>query len=84
MTFVRLPYLCTMLVLLKGHTCFARTVSHEDLLRSYKLLHVAFFVHMFPTHYGERYMTLNMHSLLHLPKCVNELRAIMGILMFSI
>ena len=47
------------------------SVSYNDLQKSYNLL--AFFVHMFPTFYSERYITLNMHSLLHLPKCVEEL-----------
>ena len=46
-------------------------VTSSDLQKSYTLL--AYFVHMFPTMYSERYLTLNMHSLLHLPKCVEEL-----------
>ena len=76
-----LPVLCDILptALFMHYACFVEgiyllctdCVTHEDLQRSYRLL--AFFVHMFPAHYGERYMTLNMHSLLHLPKCVDEL-----------
>lgn len=47
------------------------SVTSTDIEKSSKLL--SYFVHMFPSLYGERYITLNMHSLLHLPQCVTEL-----------
>ena len=46
-------------------------VTKDDLGRSKTLL--SYFVHMFSSMYGERYLTLNMHSLLHLPECVEDL-----------
>ena len=46
-------------------------VTQNDLRKSYQLL--GYFVHMFPSLYGERYLTLNMHSLIHLPQCVADL-----------
>lgn len=47
------------------------SVTSTDIEKSSKLL--SYFVHMFPSLYGERCITLNMHSLLHLPQCVTEL-----------
>eukprot|EP00105_Crassostrea_gigas_P038741 XP_019922889.1 PREDICTED: uncharacterized protein LOC105328585 [Crassostrea gigas] len=46
-------------------------ITPEDLEKSKILL--SYFVHMFSSMYGERYVTLNMHSLLHLPECVEDL-----------
>ncbi|VDI64263.1 Hypothetical predicted protein [Mytilus galloprovincialis] len=46
-------------------------VTTDDLKMSQSLL--SYFVHMFPSLYGERYVTLNMHSLLHLTECVEDL-----------
>lgn len=47
------------------------SIAPEDLQKSKLLL--SYFVHMFSSLYGERYLTLNMHSLLHLPECVEDL-----------
>lgn len=33
---------------------------------------LSYFVHLFSLMYGEKYVTLNMHSLLHLPECVED------------
>lgn len=44
------------------------SISAEDIFKSERLLN--YFVYMFPCLYGERYMTINMHSLLHLPDMV--------------
>lgn len=44
------------------------SISAEDIVKSERLLN--YFVYMFPCLYGERYMTINMHSLLHLPDMV--------------
>ncbi|KAK3107860.1 hypothetical protein FSP39_023692 [Pinctada imbricata] len=46
-------------------------IMPEHLRRSKTLL--SYFVHMFSSMYGERYLTLNLHSLLHLPECVEDL-----------
>ncbi|CAG2191594.1 unnamed protein product [Mytilus edulis] len=46
-------------------------ITPDDLKRSQTML--SYFVHMFTALYGQRYMTLNMHSLLHLPECVEDL-----------
>ena len=61
------------------YACFVQAVyllctdciSEKDLEESQKLL--SYFVYTFPKLYGQRYMTLNIHSLLHLPKCVKDL-----------
>lgn len=47
------------------------SISMEDLEKSHKLL--CFFVHMFESLYGERYYTLNLHSLLHLSDSVRDI-----------
>ncbi|XP_053391217.1 uncharacterized protein LOC128554033 [Mercenaria mercenaria] len=47
------------------------SILEADIVRSQTLL--SYFVYMFPRLYGERYLTLNMHSLLHLPGCVKDL-----------
>ena len=47
------------------------SISIQDLEMSHKLL--CFFVHMFESLYGERYLTLNMHSLLHLAETVKDI-----------
>ena len=47
------------------------SISPDDLLQSDKLLR--YFVFMFRDLYGERYLTLNCHSLLHLPSVVYDL-----------
>lgn len=44
------------------------SISAEDIVKSERLLN--YFVYMFPCLYGERYMTINMHSLLYLPDMV--------------
>lgn len=44
------------------------SISAEDIVKSERLLN--YFVYIFPCLYGERYMTINMHSLLHLPDMV--------------
>jgi hypothetical protein len=46
-------------------------VLPKQLQKSKQLL--SYFVHMFPSLYGDRFLTLNMHSLLHLPDCVEDL-----------
>lgn len=46
-------------------------ITRQDLIKSNQLL--SYFVHMFSSLYGERYLTLNMHSLIHLPQCVEDL-----------
>ena len=47
------------------------SISEDDLEKCGLLLN--YFVYMFPVLYGTRYCTLNMHLLLHLPKCVQDL-----------
>lgn len=47
------------------------SISPDDIAKSEKLL--KYFVFMLPSLYGERFMTLNAHSLLHLPQTVKEL-----------
>lgn len=47
------------------------SVTQRDLQQSYGLLN--YFVYMMNSLYGERYMTLNTHSLLHLPGCVQDI-----------
>lgn len=44
------------------------SISAEDIVKSERLLN--YFVYMFPCLYGERYMTINMHSLLYLSDMV--------------
>lgn len=47
------------------------SISENDIVRSEKLLQ--YFVFMMPNLYDERYMTINVHSLVHLPQMVREL-----------
>lgn len=47
------------------------SISSDDIAKSEKLM--KYFVFMLPSLYGERFMTLNAHSLLHLPQTVKEL-----------
>lgn len=46
------------------------SISEDSIQKSEVLLQ--YFVMVFPELYGERYMTLNMHALLHLPQCVRD------------
>ena len=46
-------------------------VLPKQLQKSKQLL--SYFVHMFPSLYGDRFLTLNRHSLLHLPDCIEDL-----------
>jgi hypothetical protein len=55
----------------KEYTYYVQTVLPKQLQKSKQLL--SYFVHMFPSLYGDRFLTLNMHSLLHLPDCVEDL-----------
>ena len=47
------------------------SISEADIAHSERLLN--YFVFMMPVLYGERYMTINLHSLLHLPLMAKEL-----------
>lgn len=47
------------------------SVTPNDIVRSQQLL--MYFVMTFQPLYGGRYMTLNIHQLLHLPDCVRQL-----------
>ena len=47
------------------------SISETDICRREELLH--YFVFMMAPLYGERYLTINVHSLLHLPQTVREL-----------
>ncbi|WAR14888.1 hypothetical protein MAR_004993 [Mya arenaria] len=47
------------------------SIADEDIARSERLL--SYFVYMCPHLYSDRYITLNMHSLLHIPQCVKDL-----------
>ena len=47
------------------------TISDADICHAERLLH--YFVFMMPSIYGERYVTINVHSLFHLPQTVKEL-----------
>jgi len=47
------------------------SISENDIQNSERLL--KYFVFMMPGLYGERYMTINVHSLLHLPQMVKAL-----------
>lgn len=47
------------------------SISEHDIEKSEKLLQ--YFVFMFPSLYDARYVTINIHSLLHLPTTVKEL-----------
>ena len=47
------------------------SISSSDIERSDRFLR--YFVYMFQTLYGERYITLNMHSLIHLPQTVLDI-----------
>lgn len=46
------------------------SISEDSIQKSQILLQ--YFVMVIPELYGERYMTLNMHGLLHLPQCVRD------------
>ncbi|XP_063425300.1 uncharacterized protein LOC134708578 [Mytilus trossulus] len=79
--FYSLPVLCDILPeeYFMHFACYVQgiyllssdSISPVDLQKSQSLL--SYFVHMFPSLYGERYVTLNMHSLLHLTQCVKDL-----------
>ncbi|CAG2245020.1 unnamed protein product [Mytilus edulis] len=79
--FYSLPILCDILPenYFHHYSCFVEgiyllctdCITPDDLKRSQTML--SYFVHMFTALYGQRYMTLNMHSLLHLPECVEDL-----------
>ena len=56
------------------------SISEEDIANSERLL--KYFVFMMPGLYGERYMTINVHSLLHLPQTVRELGPLWAISCF--
>ena len=47
------------------------SISHRDLAKANKLLHR--FYYQFPSLYHERYLTLNMHQILHLTDSVRNL-----------
>lgn len=79
--FYSVPIMCTIMEpLYFFHYCsFAESIwilcqdsiSDNDLVHCSNLLN--YFVCMFGPLYGARYMTLNAHLLLHLPKCVKDL-----------
>ena len=60
----------TIAHLLKVYGCY-ESILPPEIEHSYFLLN--YFVFMMEPLYGARYMTLNTHSLLHLPKCVKDL-----------
>lgn len=57
------------------------SISFSDINRSEKLLQ--YFVFMFSSLYGEKYITINVHSLLHLPQTVRELGPLWSVSCFS-
>ncbi|XP_053387539.1 uncharacterized protein LOC128551126 [Mercenaria mercenaria] len=57
------------------------SISQSDILKSEALLR--YFVFLLPTLYGEKCLTLNAHSLLHLPECVKELGPLWSYSCFS-
>lgn len=57
------------------------SISEADIEQSERLLN--YFVFMMPVLYGERYLTLNVHSLLHLPKTVKQLGPLWSFSCFS-
>jgi hypothetical protein len=58
------------------HTLCQDSISENEIILSEKLLN--YFVLMTGSLYGDRYLTLNIHSLLHLPQCVRELGPLWG------
>ena len=56
-------------------------ISFESVDKSERL--IKYFVMMFSTLYGERYMTLNVHQLLHLPDCVRNIGPLWAYSCFS-
>ena len=70
--FMHPRYLYHYCALLEGiYLLNQSSISEDDVVKSERLLN--YFVFMFPCLYGERYMTINMHSLLHLPDMVRKI-----------